>query len=62
MAKKITNEVIEGQLNCKFKGHLKLAGEFGSRSDFAAITMATREASRGQALARLVARCGEGAA
>jgi hypothetical protein len=26
---KITNEVLEGYLNCNTKGHLKLAGEGG---------------------------------
>jgi predicted RecB family nuclease len=62
MAMKITNGVIEGQLSCKFKGHLKLAGEVGSRSDYEAMTLATRTASREQALARLVAHSGEGAA
>ena len=29
---KITKEVLEGYLNCKLKGHLKLAGESGSKS------------------------------
>src|SRR4051812_7705888 len=62
MAMKITNEVVEGQLNCKFKGHLKLAGEVGTRSDYEAMTMAARASSREQALAKLVARSGEGAA
>ena len=27
MATKITRDVMEGYLNCKYKGHLKLAGE-----------------------------------
>ena len=59
---KITNEVLEGHLNCKFKGHLKLAGEVGTRSDYEAMTTAARAASREQAIAKLVARSGEGAA
>ena len=57
---KITNEVLEGYLNCKFKGHLKLAGEVGTKSDYEAMTTAARAASREQALAKLVARFGEG--
>ena len=59
---KITNEVLEAQLNCRFKGHLKLAGEVGTRSDYEAMTTAARAASREQAIATLVARSGEGAA
>ncbi len=59
---KITNEILEGHLNCKFKGHLKLAGEVGTRSDYEAMTTAARAASREQAIARLVVRFGEGVA
>jgi predicted RecB family nuclease len=62
MAMKITKEVLEAHLNCKFKGHLKLAGEAGTRSDYEAMTTAAGAASREQAVAKLVARSGEGAA
>ena len=55
---KITNEILEGQLNCKFKGHLKLAGEVGTRSDYEAMTTAARATSREQAITKLVARSG----
>jgi hypothetical protein len=34
IAMKITNEVLEGFLNCKTKGHLKLARETGTKSDY----------------------------
>jgi predicted RecB family nuclease len=57
---KITNEVLEAHLNCKFKGHLKLAGEVGTKSDYEAMTTAARAASREQAITKLVARFGEG--
>ena len=57
---KITNEILEGYLNCKNKGHLKLAGESGTKSDYEAMTTAARQASREAALAKLVARFGEG--
>ena len=60
LAMKITNEVLEGYLNCKTKGHLKLAGESGTQSDYEAMTTAAGRASREAALARLVARFGEG--
>ena len=33
----ITREVIEGYLNCKNKGHLKLKGEQGTKSDYEAM-------------------------
>jgi predicted RecB family nuclease len=56
---KITNEVLEGYLNCKTKGLLKLAGEGGTRSDYESITTATSRASRESALANLVSRFGE---
>src|SRR5262245_5695447 len=62
VAMKITKEVLESHLNCKFKGHLKLTGEVGTRSDYEAMTTAARAASREQALAKLVARSGKGAA
>jgi predicted RecB family nuclease len=34
MTTKITQDVIESYLNCKYKGHLKLAGQDGTRSDY----------------------------
>ena len=37
---KITNEVLEGYLNCKTKGHLKLAGEHGTPADSEEMTTA----------------------
>src|SRR4051812_30312004 len=53
---KITNEVLEAHLNCKTKGHLKLAGESGTKSDYEAMTVEARQASREEAVAKLVAR------
>jgi predicted RecB family nuclease len=57
---KITNEILEAYLNCKTKGHLKLAGEAGIQSDYEVMTTAACRASREAALARVVARFGEG--
>src|SRR3954453_7607499 len=56
MATKITRNIIESFLNCKYKGHLKLAGESGTPSDYETMTTAVRTSSRDQAVARLVAR------
>jgi predicted RecB family nuclease len=57
---KITNEVLEGYLNCKTKGHLKLVGETGDKSDYEAMTEANSRASREMSLASLLAHSGEG--
>jgi predicted RecB family nuclease len=59
MATKITRDIIESYLNCKYKGHLKLAGESGARSDYEEMTAAARRVSREKAIAQLVARFGE---
>jgi hypothetical protein len=56
---RITNEVLEGYLNCKTKGGLKLAGEAGIRSDYEAMTTAASQVSRESALANLVSRFSE---
>ena len=34
MSARVTREVLEGYVNCKLKGHLKLVGESGVRSDY----------------------------
>ena len=60
MATKITRNVIESYLNCKYKGHLKLAGENGTPSDYETMTTGARTSSREQAITRLVTRFGEG--
>ena len=57
---KISNEVMEGFLNCKTKGQLKLAGESGTLSDYEAMTSQARRSSLEATLARLAARLGEG--
>ena len=57
---KITNEVLEGYLNCKTKGHLKFVGECGLPSYYETMTTTAKAASREDAVARLVARFGEG--
>ena len=57
---KITNEILEGYLNCKTKAHLKLVGETGTKSDYEAMTEAASQASRDEAVAKLVAWFGDG--
>jgi hypothetical protein len=60
MATKITRNIIESYLNCKYKGYLKLGGENGTSSDYEVMTTAARKTSRETALARLVASFDEG--
>jgi predicted RecB family nuclease len=60
MATKITLDTIKSYLICKYKGHLKLAGECGTKSDYEAMTAAADQASREEAVAKLAARFGEG--
>jgi predicted RecB family nuclease len=57
---KITSEVLEGYLNCKTKGHLKLEGKAGTLSDFEKMTSTASQASRETALAKLLLRFGQG--
>jgi predicted RecB family nuclease len=57
---KITNDIVEGYLCCKTRGHLRLAGVGGTRHDYEAMTTAAGQASREAALARLLARFGQG--
>ena len=60
MATRMTREVIEAYLNCKYKGHLMLAGKSGTRSDYMVMTAAASEASREESVAKLVARFAKG--
>jgi len=56
---KITNEILEAHLHCKTKGHLKIAGEIGTESEYEAMTEAASRASREVSLTGLIARYGE---
>jgi predicted RecB family nuclease len=56
MATKITRDIIESYLNCKYKGHLKLAGQEGTKSDYELLLAKSREEVRRQAIAKILAR------
>jgi len=45
MATKITSDILESYLHCQFKGYLKLAGQQGTRGDFAAMLTELRPQS-----------------
>lgn len=59
MATRITLDIIESYLNCRYKGHLKLTGDSGTKSDYETMTSAARALSLEQAIAGLVARFAE---
>ena len=46
MSWKVTKEALEAYLNCKFKGHLMLAGEQGAPTDYAVMQVEARHAAR----------------
>jgi predicted RecB family nuclease len=60
MVTRITRDVIESYLNCKFKGYLKLAGELGKLSDYELLMKESGERVRLAATAQLLARHKEG--
>jgi hypothetical protein len=59
MTTKITRDVIESYLSCRYKGHLKLAGQQGTRSDYELLLAETRDAVRRQVTDKLRA-CHQG--
>ena len=56
MATKITSDVLESYLHCKFKGHLKLAEQQGTKCDFEAMLMELRAEVRLKAIDAIIAR------
>jgi predicted RecB family nuclease len=56
MARVITRGVIEAYLCCKFKAHLKLAGEQGSRDEYEVLLGELDDEGRPRALEKLLAR------
>jgi predicted RecB family nuclease len=56
MTTKITRDTIESYLNCKYKGHLKLAEQQGASSDYKFLMAASRDEVARLAIDRLLAR------
>jgi predicted RecB family nuclease len=56
MATKITRDVIEAYLNCRYKGYLKLAGEHDNPSDYEQFMRESRERIRLAGTNRLLVR------
>src|SRR5262245_35697704 len=55
MPAKITRDVLESYLNCKFKGHLKLTGQQGTRSDYETLLAEMRAEVRLAAIEKILA-------
>jgi predicted RecB family nuclease len=60
MAMKITRDVLESYLHCRYKSHLKLAGEQGSPSDYEQLMRESRERVRLAGINKLLVRHKEG--
>jgi hypothetical protein len=58
MPAKITRDVIESYLNCRYKGHLKLNGARAERTAYEALRMKDRSAVRSRAVAAINATHG----
>jgi hypothetical protein len=56
MATKITGEIVESYLNCKYKGHLKLTGQQGTRSDYEFLLAESRDELRCRAIDKILTR------
>ena len=56
----ITREILEGYLNCKYKGHLKLKGEQGTKSDYEAMMSEWRIEHKRRACDKLASHYREG--
>jgi predicted RecB family nuclease len=59
-AKKITADVLEAFLHCKYKAHLKEAGERGTRTDYEGLLLSRRDEVRRTAIQKVLASAGEG--
>src|SRR5438270_44144 len=56
MATKITSDILESYLHCKFKGSLKLAGQQGTKCDFEAMLTKLRAEVRLKAVEAIIVR------
>ena len=55
-----TPEILESDLNCKYKAHLKLAGQQGNKSDYEGLLAVSRQEVRQEAIGIILARHTEG--
>jgi predicted RecB family nuclease len=60
MTPRITADVLEAFLHCRYKGHLKQAGQMGARSEYEALAAEQRAAVRRRAIEQITARHADG--
>jgi hypothetical protein len=58
MATKITTDMLESYLQCRYKSHLKLSGEQGTPSDYERLLQEAREHIHLAATDKLLSQCG----
>ena len=56
MATKITSDMLESYLHCRFKSYLKLSGQEGTKCDFEAMVAELRAEVRLKAIDTIIAR------
>src|SRR5262249_37078061 len=56
MTARITRDLIESYLSCKYKGHLRLAGQRGTTSDYELLLTASREEVKRRATDKILSR------
>ena len=56
MARRLTREILEAHLHCRYKGHLNWAGEPAEPSDYGVLSAGLRADVRQQAIDRIAAR------
>ena len=56
MARRLTREILEAHLHCRYKGHLNWAGEPAEPSDYEVLSAGLRADVRQQAIDRIAAR------
>ena len=56
MSSKITQDILESYVFCKYKGYLQWTGEYGTPSDYAMFLMQSRDEVRRKAMAKMLAQ------
>src|SRR4051812_28415111 len=56
MARRLTREILEAHLNCRYKGHLYWAGEKDEPADYEVLSAGLRAYVRRQVIGRIAAR------
>jgi hypothetical protein len=55
MAMKVTRDVLESYLNCKYKAHLRLAGQVGTKADYEILLTEKKAEARLAAMEKILA-------